>query len=48
MDRAFVVGKDIDMKFNDLNPTSKIKKMLRKRAIKNVARYPNGILGASV
>ena len=36
MDRAFVVGKVIDMKFNDLNPTSKVKKMLRKRAIKNV------------
>ena len=36
MDRAFAVGKDLDMKFNYLNPTSKIKKMLRKRAIKNV------------
>ena len=39
MDRAFVVGKVIDMKFNDLNPTSKVKKMLRKRAIKNVEEH---------
>lgn len=37
--RAFVVGKDIDMKFNDLNPTPKIKRMLRKRAIKNVEEH---------
>tara|TARA_B110001452_G_C14957846_1_gene334969 strand:- start:133 stop:399 length:267 start_codon:yes stop_codon:yes gene_type:complete len=39
VDRAFVVGKVIDMKFNDLNPTSKVKKILRKRAIKNVEEH---------
>ena len=39
MDRAFVVGKEIDMKFKNLNPSSKIKKMLRKRAIKNVEEH---------
>ena len=36
MDRAFVVGKGIDMRFKDLNPSKKIKKILRKKAIKNV------------
>ena len=36
---VFAAGKDIDMKFNDLNPTSKIKKMLRKSAIKNVEEH---------
>ena len=39
MDRAFVVGKEIDMKFKNLNPSSKIKKMLRKKAIKNVEEH---------
>ena len=36
VDLAFVVGKDLLMIFEKLNPTSKIKKILRKRAIKNV------------
>ena len=36
MDRVFVVGKSIDMRFEDLNPSTKIKKILRKKAIKNV------------
>ena len=39
VDRAFVVGKEIDMKFKNLNPSSKIKKMLRKKAIKNVEEH---------
>ena len=39
MDRAFVVGKGIDMRFKDLNPSSKIKKILRNRAIKNVEEH---------
>ena len=39
MVRVFAVGKDIDMKFNDLNPAPKIKKILRKRAIKNVEEH---------
>ena len=33
---VFVVGKDLLMIFEKLNPTSKIKKFLRKKAIKNV------------
>ena len=33
---VFVVGKDLLMIFEKLNPTSKIKKILRKKAIKNV------------
>ena len=37
--RVFAAGKDIDMKFNDLNPTPKLKKILRKRAIKNVEEH---------
>ena len=36
VDLAFVVGKDLLMIFEKLNPTLKIKKILRKRAIKNV------------
>jgi hypothetical protein len=36
VDLAFVVGKDLLMIFEKLNPTSKIKIILRKRAIKNV------------
>jgi len=36
VDLVFVAGRDIDMKFKDLNPSAKIKRMLRKRAIKNV------------
>ena len=36
VDLAFVVGKDLLMIFEKLNPTSKIKKFLRKKAIKNV------------
>ncbi len=36
VDLAFVVGKDLLMIFEKLNLTSKIKKILRKRAIKNV------------
>jgi len=36
VDRAFVVGKDIDMRFKDLNPYKKIKTRLRKKAIKKV------------
>ena len=36
VDLAFVVGKDLLMIFEKLNPTSKIKEILRKRAIKNV------------
>tara|TARA_Y100000310_G_scaffold316326_1_gene367904 strand:+ start:1014 stop:1280 length:267 start_codon:yes stop_codon:yes gene_type:complete len=39
VDRAFAVGKGIDMNFKDLDPTSKIKKILRKRAIKNVEEH---------
>ena len=39
MVHVFAAGKDIDMKFNDLNPTPKIKKILRKRAIKNVEEH---------
>ena len=39
MDRAFVVGKGIDMRFKDLNPSTKIKKILRKKAIKNVEEH---------
>ena len=39
MVRAFVVGKGIDMRFEDLNPTSKIKTMLRKKAIENVHEH---------
>ena len=39
MDRAFAVGKDLDMKFKNLNPSPKIKKILRKRAIKNVEEH---------
>ena len=39
VDLVFVAGRDIDMKFNDLNPTLKIKKILRKRAIKNVEEH---------
>tara|TARA_Y100001970_G_scaffold139738_1_gene171992 strand:+ start:646 stop:900 length:255 start_codon:yes stop_codon:yes gene_type:complete len=35
-----VVGRiGINMRLKDLNPTSKIKKMLRKRAIKNVEEH---------
>ena len=35
-----MVGRNgINMKFKDLNPTSKIKKILRKRAIKNVEEH---------
>jgi len=35
-----VVGRiSINMRLKDLNPTSKIKKMLRKRAIKNVEEH---------
>ena len=38
--RVFVVGRiGINMRLKDLNPTSKIKKMLRKRAIKNVEEH---------
>ena len=36
VDLAFVVGKDLLMIFEKLNLTLKIKKILRKRAIKNV------------
>ena len=36
VDLAFVVGKDLLMIFEKLNPTLKIKKFLRKKAIKNV------------
>ena len=36
VDLAFVVGKEPLMIFEKLNPTSKIKKFLRKKAIKNV------------
>ena len=36
VDLVFVAGRDIDMKFKNLNPSAKIKRMLRKRAIKNV------------
>ena len=36
VDLVFVVGKDLLMIFEKLNPTLKIKKILRKRAIKNV------------
>ena len=36
VDLVFVAGRDIDMKFKDLNPNAKIKRMFRKRAIKNV------------
>ena len=39
MVHVFAAGKDIDMKFNDLNPTPKIKKILSKRAIKNVEEH---------
>ena len=39
MVRAFVVGKGIDMRFEDLNPTSKIKKILRKKSIENVHEH---------
>tara|TARA_B000000437_G_scaffold200429_1_gene163600 strand:+ start:502 stop:771 length:270 start_codon:yes stop_codon:yes gene_type:complete len=38
--RVSVVGRiGINMRLKDLNPTSKIKKMLRKRAIKNVEEH---------
>ena len=38
--RVFVVGRiGINMRFKDLNPSSKIKKILRKRAIKNVEEH---------
>ena len=30
VDLVFVAGRDIDMKFKDLNPNAKIKRMLRK------------------
>ena len=36
VDLAFVVGKDLLMIFEKLNPTLKIKRILRKKAIKNV------------
>ena len=37
MEHVFVVGRiGINMRFKDLNPTAKIKKILRKKAIKNV------------
>lgn len=40
VDRVFVVGRiGINMRFKDLNPSSKIKKILRKRAIKNVEEH---------
>ena len=40
VDRVFVVGRNgINMRFKDLNPSSKIKKILRKRAIKNVEEH---------
>tara|TARA_B100000965_G_scaffold351900_1_gene326803 strand:- start:706 stop:975 length:270 start_codon:yes stop_codon:yes gene_type:complete len=40
VERVFVVGRiGINMRLKDLNPTSKIKKMLRKRAIKNVEEH---------
>jgi hypothetical protein len=40
VEHVFVVGRiGINMRFKDLNPSSKIKKILRKRAIKNVEEH---------
>jgi len=40
VEHVFVVGRNgINMKINYLNPSTKIKKILRKRAIKNVEEH---------